>query len=396
MNKKLIGLILLGTVAVSSVSFSIYKSTSQEITIVKTSEVTNGNVEDFLSTTGVIKSNNSKDYYGPQGKVTKVNVSVGDSVKKGDILIEFDVDNLSSNIAQAEIQYNNAVLSKEILLSNNKTINSKIAELNSEINKLDKEISRLESIEDPSVQVALNELKAQRKVLVQSKESITPISDEQLKQADNAIALAKNNLDSIKKASSKISSVVKAEFDGVVTNLYATVGSVSNGVQPLCTVQDITDLKVTLSVGKYDSKLVKLGQTAKLSVEDKVISGEVNFISPTASNVMGESVLTVDVDLYDFDERLKVDFTEDIDILVNEAKNVLRVPMEAIKYLDNGTKVVYVVKDGVVSEVVIETGVESDNYVEIKKGLALNDEVILNPSDTIANGCVVSVEKSGV
>lgn len=396
MNKKIIGLILLGAVAVGSVSFIIYKSTSQETTMVKVSEVSTGNVEDYLSTAGVIKSNNYKDYYGPQGKVTKVNVSVGDTVKKGDVLIEFDVDNLNSNVAQAEIQYNNAVLSKEILLSNNEKINSKISEINSEINKIDKEIARLESLEDPTSQTALNELKAQRKALLQSKESITPIPSEQLKQADNAIALAKNSLDSIKKASSKISSVVVAEFDGVVTHLYATVGSVSNGVQPLCTVQDITDLKVTLSVGKYDSKLIKLGQTAKLSVEDKVISGEVDFISPTATNVLGESVLTVDVNLYDFDENLKVDFTEDIDILVNEAKNVLRVPMEAIKYLNDGTPVVYVVKDGVVSEVVIETGVESDNYVEVKKGLELNDEVVLNPSDSITNGCVVSVEKSGV
>lgn len=396
MNKKIIGLVLLGTAIVSSVSFGIYSSNSKETTQVKVSAVTKGDVEDYLSTTGVIKSNNSKDYYGPQGKVTKINVSVGDTVQKGDILMEFDIDDLKANIAQAEIQYNNAVLSKEMLVSNNKSINSKIAELNSEINKLDKEISRLESVEDPAVQITINELKAQRKALVQSKESITPIPNEQLKQADNAIKLAKSNLDTLKDASSKKSKVLKAEFDGVVTHIYTSVDSMSSGAQPVCTVQDIEDLKVILSVGKYDSKLVKLGQEAKLSVEDETISGVVDFISPTASNVLGEAVLTVDVKLDGFNEYLKVDFTEDIDILVNEVKDVLRVPMEAIKYLSDGSTVVYTVEDNIAKEVKVEVGVESDNFVEIKKGLTVRDKVILNPSDSIMDGTLVSIVKSGV
>lgn len=396
MNKKIIGLVLLGTAIVSSVSFGIYSSNSKETTQVKVSAVTKGDVEDYLSTTGVIKSNNSKDYYGPQGKVTKINVSVGDRVQKGDILMEFDIDDLKANIAQAEIQYNNAVLSKEMLVSNNKSINSKIAELNSEINKLDKEISRLESVEDPAVQITVNELKAQRKALSQSKESITPIPDEQLKQADNAIKLAKSNLDTLKDASSKKSKVLKAEFDGVVTHIYTSVDSMSSGAQPVCTVQDIEDLKVTLSVGKYDSKLVKLGQEAKLSVEDETISGVVDFISPTATNVLGEAVLTVDVTLDGYNEYLKVDFTEDIDILINEVKDVLRVPMEAIKYLSDGSTVVYTVEDNIAKEVKVEVGVESDNFVEIKKGLTVRDKVILNPSDNIMDGTLVSIVKSGV
>lgn len=396
MNKKMIGLILLGTVVISSVSFGVYKSTIKEATHVKISLVSKGDVKDYISTTGTIKSNNTKDYYGPQGKVTKINVSVGDVVKKGDILIEFDIDSLSSSIAQAEIQYNNAILSKEMLQSNNEKINSKIAELNSEISKLDKEIAKLEASEDPVAQITLNELKVQRKSLVQSKDSITPISKEQLKQADNAIALAKSNLDTLKDASSKKSKVVKAEFDGVVTHIYTSVDAMSSGTQPVCTVQDIEDLKVTLSVGKYDSKLIKVGQEAKVSIDGEIIPGEVDFISPTATTILGEPVLIVDVILDGFNEYLKVDFSEDVDILVNEAKNVLRVPMEAIKYLNDGSTVVYKVEDDTAKEVKVEIGVESDSFVEIKKGLTLKDKVILNPSDSIVDGTLVSTEKSGV
>lgn len=396
MKKKVIIAIILGIVSVGAISLIVSKSMKTKPVTVQCTEVTKGDVLDYLSTSGVIKSENSKDYYGPQGKVKKIHVEVGDEVSEGDILIEFDVDDLKTTVTQAEIQYNNAVLSKEVLVSSNNTINSKISEINSEISKLDKRISELESLEDDSVKGTIVELQAQRKALVQSKESLSPVSNEQLKQADNAIALAKSNLDAAKEAASKVTSVIKAEFDGVVTNIYTAVDSMSTGAQPVCTVQDIDDLKVTLSVGKYDSKLISLGQSAELSVNNNTILGEVSFISPVATNVQGESVLTVDITLDGFDENLKVDFTEDIDILVNEARDTLRVPMEAVKYLKDGSTVVYVINENIVKEVKVEVGVESDTYVEIKKGLKLGDKVVFNPGDNIENNTLITTNDSEV
>lgn len=390
MKKKILIPIIIAAVAVSAIGVCYFKASEPKSIVVKTATASFGTVSDYLSTTGVVKSENSKDYYGPQGKVKKVNVSVGDEVKKGDVLIEFDIDDLSATIKQAEIQYNNAVLSKDIILSSNKTINNKISEINSEINKINKRISDLESLEDDSVLGTIAELKSQKKVLEQSKEALSPASSEQLKQADNAIALAKANLDQVKNSASKLSSKIVADFDGVVTNLYVVEGAVSSGAQVMCTVQDIKDLKVRLAVGKYDSKLIELGQKAVLNIEDTTINGEVSFISPTASSNQGESSLTVDVTLDGYHEYLKVDFSEDIDILVNEAINTIRVPMESIKYSKDGTALVYKVVDGIAKEVPVTIGVESDSFVEITKGLELDDEIILNPGDNIKDGVLVS------
>ena len=158
----------------------------------------------------------------------------------------------------------------------------------------------------------------------------------------------------------------------------------------MCTVQDIEDLKIQLSVGKYDSKLIELGQKAVLNIESTTINGEVSFISPIASSVQGEAYLTVDVTLDGFHEYLKVDFSEDIDILVNEAVNTIRIPMEAIKYNKDGITLVYKIVDGVAKETPVTVGVESDSFVEILKGLELDDEIILNPGDNIKDGVLVS------
>lgn len=396
MKKKVIIATILGAISVGAIALIITKAMEPKPVLVQYGKVTKGDVLDYLSTSGVIKSENYKDHYGPQGKVKKIHVEVGDEVVEGDVLMEFDITDLKTNVTQAEIQYNNAILSKDILVSNNKSINSKLSEINSEIYKLDKRISALESLDDDSVKPTIAELKAQRKALVQSKESLTPISYEKFKQADNAIALAKSNLDAARNAAAKVSSVVKANFDGVVTHIYTAVDSMSNGAQPVCTVQDIDDLKVRLSVGKYDSKLIALGQSAELVVDNNTIAGEVSFISPVASNIQGEAVLSVDVSLDGFDENLKIDFTEDIDILVNEARDTLRVPMEAVKYLKDGSAVVYVIRDNTVKEVKVEIGVESDTYVEIKKGLKLGDKVVLTPGDDIKNNTLVTTNDGEV
>lgn len=396
MKKKVIIATILGTISVGAIALIITKAMEPKPVLVQYGKVTKGDVLDYLSTSGVIKSENYKDFYGPQGKVKKIHVEVGDEVSEGDVLMEFDITDLKTNVTQAEIQYNNAILSKDILVSNNKSINSKISELNSEIYKLDKRISALESLDDDSVKPTIAELQAQRKALVQSKSSLSPISSEQFKQADNAIALAKSNLDAAKNAASKVSRVIKADFDGVVTHIYTSVDAMSNGVQPVCTVQDIDDLKMLLSVGKYDSKLISLGQSAELTVDNNTITGEVSFISPVASNIQGEAVLSVDVTLDGFDENLKIDFTEDIDILVNEARDTLRVPMESIKYLKDGSTVVYVIRENTVKEVKVEIGVESDTYVEIKKGLKLGDKVVLTPGDDIKNNTLVTTNNGEV
>ena len=390
MKKKILIPIIIATVVVSAITVYSLKTSEPKSIVVKTATATFGTVSDYLSTTGVVKSENSKDYYGPQGKVKKVNVSVGDEVKKGDVLIEFDIEDLSTTIKQAEIQYNNAVLSKDIMVANNKTLNNKTSEINSEISKIDKRIADLESLEGNSVLGTIAELNAQKKVLEQSKEALNPISSEQLKQADNAIDLAKANLDQVKSSASKLSSTIVADFDGVVTNLYAVEGAISSGAQVMCTVQDIEDLKIQLSVGKYDSKLIELGQKAVLNIENTTINGEVSFISPIASSVQGEAYLTVDVTLDGFHEYLKVDFSEDIDILVNEAVNTIRIPMEAIKYNKDGITLVYKIVDGVAKETPVTVGVESDSFVEILKGLELDDEIILNPGDNIKDGVLVS------
>lgn len=60
-------------------------------------------------------------------------------------------------------------------------------------------------------------------------------------------------------------------------------------------------------------------------------------------------------------------------------------PSKAVKKEDD-TYYVYVVKDGKAQRTEVKVGETTDDLVEIKEGVSKDDQVILNPSDDVADG----------
>jgi HlyD family secretion protein len=177
MKKKIIIWIIFIVVIGGFISYRAANKNKAKVLQVKIVAAVQGEVKSYLSTTGTIKSKNSKDYFPLQGKAKKVNVKIGDTVNKGAILVEYEVADANVAVKQAQIQYDNAVLSKKMLTNNNNDIKNQIIDL-------DKQIAEAESSSDPRILANAPALKERRKAL-------KPISDEQFKQSDNAIALAK-------------------------------------------------------------------------------------------------------------------------------------------------------------------------------------------------------------
>ncbi|MCY6371663.1 efflux RND transporter periplasmic adaptor subunit [Clostridium ganghwense] len=397
-----VAVIIAGTIGILNISKSKYLS-------VQATRISQGNLKAYLSTTGVIKSQDMKKYYGPQAKVSKVNIKVGDKVKKGDILITYAVENLNTLVKQAELQYNNSILQKRDLENQNAEINNKLKDKNNQIEDIEKKIedinNQIETLKNsilPSASIQVqgfewqkSTLEQQKTILVQQKNAVQPISNEKLKQADNAVNLAKLNLKVAKENLSKSIDKIVATNDGVVTTLNAVEGSVENMTQPVAVVQNTENLKVVLSVGKYDANNVKLNQTAIIKSSKKQYKGKVTYIAPAAEKskdpTSGDTTLTVEVSIIDKNPDLKIDFDVDTEILLAEAQNVIKVPTECIKTDKRGKNFIYVIKDNKVIGKEIQLGIESDNEAEIIKGAAVGEQVILNPTDKIKNETLVNV-----
>jgi len=363
-------------------------------TSVKTSKVVMGDIKSYLSTTASIKSKNSKDYYGLSGKVSAVNVKVGDTVKSGELLVKYDTPDLNTSVKQAQIQYDNAVLVKQSEVSANNDMNSKMADLDKQIADLDAKISFAEISKNPQDTASVPTLQSQKVQLKQTRDSLKlPFSSEQLKQADNSITLAKITLDNAKKNLAKNSDSITADFDGVVTAVNAALGSTGNPAMAAITVQDLSNLKGVISVGKYDAAKLSIGQSSIIKTQNNQYNGKVSFIDPAAKQTVSasgtDSSLNVEIDITNPGNDLKVGFDTDVDILLGEANNALKVPVEAIKTDKNDKNYVYIIQGNKANEKEVKLGIQSDTDVQITSGVNEGDSVILNPSASIHDGSFV-------
>lgn len=381
MKKKLIIYSLVIIFIVSGVFIFVNKRRVKPI-VVNTSIATNGEIKAYLSTTATIKSKNVNEYYGIQAKVNKVNVNVSDSVKKGEALVVYEISDLVNAVKQAQIQYSNTILQKNDLQNQNNTIKSNIANLNNQISILE----RSANIED----------KVKAENLKQEKSSLIPISSEKLELADNSINLAKLALDAAKQRLSDNKGTIYASSNGVVTAVNVTAGTIGNAMQPAVEVQDLDNLKAVVSLGKYDADKIHLGQSAIITSGDKTYMGRVSAINPIATTALpqvgGDSSLLADIDILNKAPLLKVAFSADVDILIGQAENVVKVPAECLKVEGINKNLVYVLDGNVVHERAVKVGLRSDTDIEIRSGIKAGEVVILNPSASIAEGVIAKGE----
>lgn len=383
MKKKIIAGVIIVALIAAFITLRIASVNKNKYTQVKTSLINKGNIEAYLSTTAVIESKNKKNYYGIQGKVKSVNVKLGDKVKSGDVLAAYETSDTSLAVKQAQLQYDNAVLLQQQQLNSRDQINQKVSDLNSQI-------SALKNSKNPSDVTKVQQLQTQLN-------STVPITDEQVKITQNNVQLAQATLDSAKNNAANSKDKIVADIDGTVTAVNIEAGAVSTANQAAFTVHDTDNLKAVVSVGKYDALKISLGEAAVIKNNGKEYNGKVSFINPaaekTVSQTGSDTSLTVEIDISDKPDNLKIEFNTDIDIKLGEADNVLKVPSEAVLSDKTGKTYVYVAKGNKAVKKDITLGLQSDTYGEVKSGLNEGDKVILNPGSQLNDGTFIKEGK---
>jgi HlyD family secretion protein len=155
-------------------------------------------------------------------------------------------------------------------------------------------------------------------------------------------------------------------------------------------VQDTENLKATASLGKYDANKVKIGQEVIIKNGNKSYKGIISFIDPAANKTVGvtgsETTLAVEISILDKSPDLKIDFDVDVDILIGQVFNVVRIPAEAIMLEKDNKNLAYVVDGNIAHERTLVLGLRSDTNVEVKDGIKPGETVILNPTTEIIEG----------
>ncbi len=153
----------------------------------------------------------------------------------------------------------------------------------------------------------------------------------------------------------------------------------------IVTIPDTSKMKAVINVHETWVDKIEPGQKAKITVAafpDKPFSGEVLKKAPLADqeNWMNPDlkVYATDVSIDGADDALKVGMTAKVEVVVQELKDVLYVPIQSVVALED-KKVCYVHAGSPPEQRAVETGLFNDSFVEIKSGLQEGEQVLLNP-----------------
>ena len=183
---------------------------------------------------------------------------------------------------------------------------------------------------------------------------------------------------------------VKAEFDGIITEVSVVEGQTVAQGTPLFTVANDKKVKVSIEVSKYDLAKIAVGQQAKIVINNNEYEGTVAKIDRFAhTNVSGASVLGADIHINNPDENIYLGIEGKVSIQTAEVADAILIPMECIN-ADTEGDFCYVVEDGVIVRKNVEIGISSDEYSEVLSGLQVGEQVISQVSGELAEGMKVT------
>lgn len=243
-------------------------------------------------------------------------------------------------------------------------------------------ITQVEQLESQLETIEKNQADAKRSndsTIASSKDSLTSA---QL-SASNSTSTLEKQIDSYNDQIDACT--VTAPFDGMVTALNAEVGDTYSGMAALATVEDVSGFEITTEIDEYDIGKIKKGQRVVIKTNgtgDEELEGVVKSIAPRATKGAGVTY-TVIISINSKNDALRLDMTARISIVLEESKNTLTVPYDALETEDDGRTYVNKItgKDAATGfntteKVYVTTGIVSDYYIEITSdNLKEGDEV---------------------
>ncbi|MEM5773431.1 MAG: efflux RND transporter periplasmic adaptor subunit [Anaerolineaceae bacterium] len=178
------------------------------------------------------------------------------------------------------------------------------------------------------------------------------------------------------------SSVLKAPFAGTVTEINALKGDLVDPAVVSFRIDDLSRLIVDVQVPEVDINQVQPGQLARITfdaIKDRTYTGQVVEVARVGTTSQSGVDFKVSFVLQDADDQVRPGMTAAVNIIVNQLEDVLLVPNRAVR-LRESSRVVYVMRNGVLTMIEIQLGAVGDVYSEVAAGaVEEGDLIVLNP-----------------
>jgi HlyD family secretion protein len=169
---------------------------------------------------------------------------------------------------------------------------------------------------------------------------------------------------------------VFAPFAGTVSTVNVEAGDKVEAETQLASLVDSSNFYIDVSVNEIDAEQLEVGQSVDITVNalDLTTTGKVSEISVEGTVSNSTTTFTVKISLDEQNEKFKTNMSAAVDILIADVTDAISVPIDAVT-TTNGKKYVMVKKDSAYTATEVETGISNDSYVQITSGLAAGDIV---------------------
>ncbi len=345
------------------------------------------------TSTGTIKSDNEAKITAQRtGRITRLNIEEGDTVKAGQIVAELESEEALYNMRLAEATLGKTKFILEQMKASYESMRVNIEKdiekaraVLTEVDSRRKRILELKErgyVTDMDVDMVQKEYEVARANLdaalasretLKAKLSEIKAQEEVVKEAANSFNLAKLKYDY---------SFIKSPITGVITSRPVRIGEGVNNGSLIATVVSTESMYIEALIDEADVAKVRVGEIVNITMDSypgKVFKGEVYRISPVVLGGKQETrTFEVRVRLKERDILIKPGMSADIEIIVESIPDVLAVPAQAV-IERNGKKYVYVIRGSKAILTPIEVGRFNWTFYEVLSGISEGEKVILNP-----------------
>jgi multidrug efflux pump subunit AcrA (membrane-fusion protein) len=379
-------------------------TTTQQVTVVEvtTTAAIQRELPRFLEATGSLAADEQTDVApATSGKVVSVGVDLGTFVQQGAVLVRLDdrdsrirLDQATAQVAQAQAQVRQAEARIGLRPGQNFDV-ERVAEVGAArvaLNLAEIQLRRFEKlIESGDVsRSAYDQQKAQRDQLREQLEAIRTQARQNyagVQTARAGVDAAQSQVASARKAIAD--AVVVAPISGFVSDRPADVGEYVTPSSKIATLVRTSPLRMRIDIPEQAVSNVQVGQSVSVTVStypDRTFSGRVHHISPSVTP--NSRTLTVEAEVENGDNLLKPGQFATVRILLPQSEPAILVPARAVK-TEAGTSRVFVIKDGLAQQRIVQLGQTEGDLVEIRSGVAAGEPVATGNVELLSDGMPV-------
>jgi len=297
------------------------------------------------------------------GQIAKLRIQEGDTVKKGDLLLEIWNRDL---VAQVQLAKSQAKAERA---------RARAACLKAEVSQ--REANRLVKLYDKKVaseertDKAVTDAKALGADCNAAKASVL--------MSEARIGVVKANLARTR---------LIAPFDGIVAEIngevseFVTPSPIGIATPPVVDLIDNTCFYITAPIDEVDVPKIAPGMTARVTLDafgDRRFPGKVRRIAPYVLD-REKQARTVDVEVqFSMPEeilKMLAGYSADVEIVLDVRQNTLRIPTAAV--LDGDRVFVYLPGNKKINARTFKSGISNWYYTEVISGLKPDDLVVIN------------------